>query len=102
MYGRRMEQTITMDSLRRQAGVCLARVSRGDSFVVLRHGHPVAILRPPQAREVCRSRAANTLRRNLRDLIAAARREPVLITWYGDEIAVLDRLPPGPTWEVGP
>jgi hypothetical protein len=44
--------------------------------------------------------AANLLRRNLRELIAAARREPVLITWYGDEMAVLERLPPGSSREV--
>jgi antitoxin (DNA-binding transcriptional repressor) of toxin-antitoxin stability system len=95
-----MEETISMDSLRRQAGVCLARVSRGDSFVVLRYGHPVAILRPPQAMEGSKRGAANLLRRNLRDLIAAARREPVLITWYGDEIAVIERLPPGSNREA--
>ncbi len=90
-----MEETISMDSLRRQAGRCLARVSRGDSFVVMRHGHPVAILRPPQDREVCRTGAAYLLRRNLRDLIATARREPVLITWYGDAMAVLESLQQG-------
>ena len=90
-----MEQTISTGSLRRQAGACLARVSRGDTFVVLRHGHPVAILRPPRAREVCTSGTATLLWRNLRDLMAAARREPVLITWYGDEVAVLEPLRPG-------
>jgi antitoxin (DNA-binding transcriptional repressor) of toxin-antitoxin stability system len=95
-----MEETISMDSLRRQAGACLARVSRGDSFVVLRHGHPVAILRPPQAMEVSKRGAANLLRRNLRDLMAAARREPVLITWYGDEMAVLEHLPAGSNWDA--
>jgi antitoxin (DNA-binding transcriptional repressor) of toxin-antitoxin stability system len=99
VYGRGMEQTVSMDSLRRQAGACLARVSRGDSIVVLRHGHPVAILRPPQGRELNNRGAANALRRNLRDLITAAHREPVLITWYGDEMAVLERLP-GSNWEA--
>ncbi len=94
-----MERVISMDSLRRQAGTCLARVSRGESFVVVRHGHPVAILRPVQAREVRRSRAANMLRRNLPDLIAAARREAVVITWYGDEVAVLEPLRSG--WDLG-
>jgi hypothetical protein len=62
--------------------------------VVLRHGHPVAILRPPRAREACTSEAATLLWRNLRDLMVAARREPVLITWYGDVMAVLEALPP--------
>ena len=89
-----MEQTISTGSLRRQAGACLARVSRGDTFVVLRHGHPVAILRPPRAKEARISGQATLLWRNLRDLLAAARREPVLITWYGDVMAVLESVPP--------
>jgi antitoxin (DNA-binding transcriptional repressor) of toxin-antitoxin stability system len=88
-----MEHTISTGSLRRQPGECLARVSSGDTFVVLRHGHPIAVLRPPQAREACISGAATLLWRNLRDLMAAARREPVLITWYGDVMAVLESLP---------
>lgn len=92
MYGRVVEQPISSGSLRRQAGACLARVSQGDTFVVLRHGHPVAVLRPPRSRETAPRRAATLLWRNLRDLLAAARREPVVITYYGDAMAVLEPL----------
>jgi antitoxin (DNA-binding transcriptional repressor) of toxin-antitoxin stability system len=95
-----MEQTISTGSFRRQVGACLAQVSRGDTFVVLRHGHPVAILRPPRVREACTSGAATLLWRNLRHLMAAARREPVLITWYGDVMAVLESLPPDSALEA--
>lgn len=92
-----MEVTISTGSLRRQAGECLARVSNGDTFVILRHGQPVAILRPAQTRDVWRrGRASATVMwRNLRDLMAAARHEPVLITWYGAGTAVLEQLPSG-------
>jgi antitoxin (DNA-binding transcriptional repressor) of toxin-antitoxin stability system len=90
-----MELTISTGLLRRQAGECLSRVSRGDTFVVLRHGHPVAILRPARSWEACRRESATLLWRNLRDLMAAARREPVLITWYGEGTAVLEPLPSG-------
>lgn len=93
-----MEQTISSGLLRRRPGAFLAKVSRGDTFVVLRHGRPVAILRAPRASEVCTSGTATLLWRNLRDVIAAARREPVLITWYGDEVAVLEPLRPGSEW----
>lgn len=95
-----VEQTISSASLRRQAGACLARVSRGDTLVVLRHGHPVAVLRPPRSRETRRSRAATFLWRNFGDVMAAARRDPVLITWYGDGMAVLEPVPAG--WEREP
>ncbi len=67
-----MEQTISTGSMRRQPG-----------------------LRPPRDREAFRSGTATMLWRNLRDLIAAARREPVLITWYGDGMAVLEPLRSG-------
>jgi antitoxin (DNA-binding transcriptional repressor) of toxin-antitoxin stability system len=90
-----MEETISTGSLRRQAGECLARVSHGDTFVVLRHGRPVAILRPVRPKDACRRRSATLLWRNLRDLMAVARREPVLITWYGEGTAVLEPLPSG-------
>mgnify|MGYP000194452526 CR=1 FL=1 len=88
-----VESTISSAFLRRQAGACLARVSRGDSFVVLRHGAPAAVLRSPGPQGVGRVRGATLLWRNLRDLMAAARREPVLITWYGDALAVLEPIP---------
>jgi antitoxin (DNA-binding transcriptional repressor) of toxin-antitoxin stability system len=100
VYGPVVEQTISSGSLRRQAGACLARVSRGDTFVVLRHGHPVALLRPPRSEQTCQSRAATFLWRNLGDVMAAARQGPVLITWYGDGMAVLEPMPAG--WECEP
>jgi antitoxin (DNA-binding transcriptional repressor) of toxin-antitoxin stability system len=90
LYGRVVQRTISSASLRRQAGLCLARVSLGDTFVVLRHGHPVAVLRPPRPHETPRRRAATLLWRNLGDVMAAARRGPVLITYYGDGMAVLE------------
>jgi antitoxin (DNA-binding transcriptional repressor) of toxin-antitoxin stability system len=97
-YGRGMEQTISTVSIRRQPDACLARVSRGDKFLVLRRGHPTAVLRPSRDREAFRSGTATLPWRNLCDLMAA-RREPVLITWCGDGMAVLEPLPPGSDWE---
>jgi antitoxin (DNA-binding transcriptional repressor) of toxin-antitoxin stability system len=93
-----MEQTIPSGALRRQPGICLARVSRGETFVVLRHGHPIAILRPPKDHEVCERRSATLLWRNIRDLLAEGRRKAVLITWYGEGSAVLEPLPADWQW----
>ena len=45
---------------------------------------------------------ATLLWRNLRDLMAAARREPVLITWYGAATAVLEPVPSGSPLELEP
>ncbi len=94
-----MEQTIPSGALRRQPGICLARVSRGETFIVLRHGRPIAILRPPKEDEVCERRSATLLWRNIRDLLAEGRRKAVLITWYGEGSAVLEPLPAD--WEWG-
>lgn len=88
-----MEQTIPTGALRRQPGICLARASRGETFVVLRHGRPVAILRPPREGEMTERRSATLLWRNMRDLLAEGRRKAVLITWYGVGTAVIEPLP---------
>lgn len=89
-----MEQLIPSGALRRQPGICLARAAQGETFVVLRHGRPIALLRPPREEEVTeRRRSATLLWRNMRDLLAEGRRKPLLITWYGVETAVLEPLP---------
>ena len=94
-----MEHTIPSGALRRQPGICLARASRGETFIVMRHGHPVALLRPPREGEVAERRCATLLWRNIRDLLAEGRRKPVLITWYGIGTAVLEPLPV--EWRIG-
>jgi antitoxin (DNA-binding transcriptional repressor) of toxin-antitoxin stability system len=88
-----MEQVIASGVLRRQPGICLARAAQGETFVVLRHGRPIALLRPPRQEDVTERRSATLLWRNMRDLLAEGRRRPLLITWYGVETAVLEPLP---------
>ena len=94
-----MEQTISTMSIRRQPDACLARVSRGYKVLVLRHGHPTAVLRPSRDREAFRSGMATLLWRNMCDLVPT-HREPVRITWCGDGMAVLEPLPPASDWEA--
>jgi antitoxin (DNA-binding transcriptional repressor) of toxin-antitoxin stability system len=79
--------------------MCLARAAQGETFVVLRHGRPVALLRPPGDQEVTERRSATLLWRNMRDLLAEGSRKPLLITWYGVETAVLEPLPS--QWQEG-
>jgi antitoxin (DNA-binding transcriptional repressor) of toxin-antitoxin stability system len=88
-----MEQVIPSGALRRQPGICLARAAQGETFVVLRHGRPIALLRPPRADDVTERRSATLLWRNMRDLLAEGRRKALLITWYGVGTAVLEPLP---------
>ena len=94
-----MEQVIPSGALRRQPGMCLARAARGETFVVLRHSRPVAVLRPPRDEDVTERRSATLLWRNLRDLLAEGQRKALLITWYGIGTAVLEPLPED--WEEG-
>jgi antitoxin (DNA-binding transcriptional repressor) of toxin-antitoxin stability system len=88
-----MEQVIPSGALRRQPGICLARAASGETFVVLRHGRPVALLRPPRDEDVTERRSATLLWRNMRDLLAEGQRKALLITWYGVGTAVLEPLP---------
>ena len=41
-----MQNVIGIRTLRRGVNEALLRVARGETIVLVRHGHPVAILRP--------------------------------------------------------
>lgn len=94
-----MEELITSADLRHRAGECVARAAKGETFVVLRYGRAVAILRPRAAGEAFEELRATELWRDFRRVLARARREGVLITWYSDAVAVLGPVPAG--WRRG-
>ncbi len=94
-----MEQLISSAKFRHQAGECITRAARGETFVILLYGRPVAVLRPRAEGEAYESLTTTAVWRDLRRVLARARREPVLITWYSDALAVLAPVPAG--WRRG-
>lgn len=94
-----MEQVINSANLRRHPGECIARASKGETFVVLRYGRAIAMLRPRSTGEAYEPLRATDLWRDFPRVLARARREAVLITWYSEAVAVLGPVPRG--WRRG-
>jgi hypothetical protein len=94
-----MEQVINSANLRRHPGECIARASKGETFVVLRYGRAIAMLRPRSTGEAFEPLRATDLWRDFPRVLARARREAVLITWYSEAVAVLGPVPKG--WRRG-
>lgn len=72
----------------------MVRVGRGETIVVVRHGRPVAIIRPLRDRETGRRVSVTTFRRNLRRALVVTQRRAIVLTWYGDGAAVVAPVPP--------
>lgn len=88
-----MHNVIGIRTLRRQVNESLVRVARGETIVIARHGHPVAIMRPLEDGETGRRVSVTTFRRNLRRALVVTRRRPIVLTWYGDGAAVVAPVP---------
>jgi antitoxin (DNA-binding transcriptional repressor) of toxin-antitoxin stability system len=88
-----MEHVITCANLRRHPGELVSRASKGETFVVLRYGRAVAVLRPRLAGEAYEPLRTTDLWRDFRRVLGRARREALLITWYSDAMAVLGPVP---------
>ncbi len=80
---------VTVRTLRRNIAVYAERAARGESIVVLRHGHPWAVLRRPLPGERCRSLSVTALRQDFRRGLLRARRAPVALTWRGKPLDVV-------------
>ena len=94
-----MEQVVSSANLRRHPGECIARASKGETFVVLRYGRAIAMLRPRSTGEAYEPLRATDLWRDFPRVLARARREAVLITWYSEAVSVLGPVPKG--WRRG-
>ncbi len=89
-----MQNAIGIRSLRRRVSESMVRVGRGETIVIVRHGRPIAIIRPLQADETAHRISVTTFRRNLRRTLAVTRRRAIVLTWYGDGAAVIAPVPP--------
>ena len=89
-----MHNVIGIRTLRRSVSESLVRVGRGETIVIVRHGRPIAIIRPLTADETARRISVTTFRRNLRRTLAVTRRRAIVLTWYGDGAAVIAPVPP--------
>ncbi|MHB8959045.1 MAG: type II toxin-antitoxin system Phd/YefM family antitoxin [Candidatus Limnocylindrales bacterium] len=80
---------VTVRTLRRNLADFADRAARGESIVVLRHGHPWAMLRRPLPDERCRALSVTAFRDDLRRGLLRARRSSVRLTWRGELLEVV-------------
>lgn len=88
-----MQRVVTVRFLRQRLSDYVERAAAGETILVLRHGHPVAVLRPPDVHERVVRLPVNTLRTHIRQALRIARRRPVLLTWRGTATAVVGPPP---------
>lgn len=88
-----MECVVDTATLRRQASEYVSRASAGETILILRWGRPAAILRPAVPGERASKVTVSTFRRTLRAALRTARSQPVVLTWWGGEAAVIAPVP---------
>lgn len=80
---------VSVRTLRRRIADFAAHAAAGETVVVLRHGHPWAMLRPPMPGERYRTQSITSLRDDLRRGLLRARRQPLRLTWRHEALDVV-------------
>lgn len=84
---------VPVDVLRSRLGDYIARVEGGATFVLLRHGSPVAILGPASPDNGSRPLGVSRFRATLRRSIRRAAHEPMRLTYRGRTVALVGPVP---------
>jgi len=80
---------VSVRTLRRQIADIAAHAAAGETVVVLRHGHPHALLRRLVPNERCRTQSITSFRNDLRRGVLRARRRPLRLSWRGKALDVV-------------
>ena len=80
---------VSVRMLRRHIADIATRAAAGEPVVILRHGHPWAMLRQALPGERCRTQSITSLRDDLRRGLLRARRRPLRLTWRDDVLDVV-------------
>ena len=83
-----------VERLRRQTSDCVARAEAGESFMVLRHSRPLAVLRAARFGDWGEDIPVSRFRGDLRRLLGSGPRRPIRLTYRGRRIAVVAPVPP--------
>ena len=87
-------QRVGIEESRQNLGYFLHRASRGERYLVTRHGQIEALIRPVRTGDCYPRIGAAALREHAFRLIGEARRKPRVVTVYDRRTAVL--IGPGP------
>jgi prevent-host-death family protein len=80
---------VTVRTLRRRMADFAESAARGENIIVVRHGRPWAMLRPPFPGERCRTQSITSFRDDLRHGLLSARRRPLRLTWRDEPLEVV-------------
>jgi antitoxin (DNA-binding transcriptional repressor) of toxin-antitoxin stability system len=80
---------VSVRMLRRHIARIALRAAAGEDVVILRHGHPWALLRQALPGERCRTQSITSLRDDLRRGLLRARRRPLRLTWRDEVLEVV-------------
>jgi antitoxin (DNA-binding transcriptional repressor) of toxin-antitoxin stability system len=80
---------VSVRTLRRLIADFSSNAAAGETVLVMRHGHPWAMLRPPLPGERCRTQSITSLRDDLRRGLLRARRRPLRLTWRDETLEVV-------------
>lgn len=89
----RLVDEVHVDALRRQLSDFVARVEAGATFVLLRHGRPIAILGPATRELGGRPLGVSRFRANMRRSIGRADQEPIRLTYRGRTVGFVGPIP---------
>ena len=82
-------KVVGVDEFRQNLGYFLHRASRGDRYLVTRHGHVEALVRPVRTGDRYPRIGAAALREQAFRLIGNARRKPLVVTVHHRRTAVV-------------
>ena len=82
-------QIVGVEEFRQNLGFFLHRASRGERYLVARHGHVEALVRPVRTGDRYPAIGAAALRERAFRLIADARQKPHVVTVHARRTAVL-------------
>ena len=85
----RSGMVVSVRILRRHIADIATRPAAGETVVILRHGHPWAMLRQAVPDERCRTQSITSLRDDLRRGLLRARRRPLRLTWRDEALDVV-------------
>lgn len=80
---------VSVRTLRRQLADIAGQAAAGETVIVLRHGHPYALLRPMRPGERCRTQSITSFRDDLRRGVLRAKHRPLRLSWRGEVLGVV-------------
>jgi antitoxin (DNA-binding transcriptional repressor) of toxin-antitoxin stability system len=88
-------RVVQVDEFRQNLSTFLDRAREGETFLLARHGHVEALIRPPGRGDRFEEIGASAFRGQAFRIVRDAAVEPRVVTWYRRPAAAVVGAPPG-------